>query len=157
MPKPLYILCSESGSDDKTTSMVSIFNVLEQIELRQAPKTPEGGLQIFPGLSLYVVAAWAATPEDDPEESFQYVLSLFLPPKDEVIDLLNGTFKFDKPRFRMAAVLKGVQFRGPGIFRAESKIKRQADGDDAWLVQRYDVDVVPVNVDPPSTDGVPLS
>ena len=156
MPKPQYILCSESGSEDKITGVVSSFNVIEQIELRELPKLPDARIQIFQGISLYVVAVWAKDAEDDPEQTFQYVLSLFMPPDNEVIDLANGFFKFDKPRFRMTAIMKGLSFRGPGVFRAESRIKKLGDGDEAWLVQRYDVDVVQVKLDPSSTYVVPV-
>src|SRR5208337_5639855 len=79
MPKPVYILCSESGSEDKTTSLVSHFKVLEQIELRQLPKPPEVAALIIPGLFFQMVAVWMAAEDDDPDQKYECITSLFLP------------------------------------------------------------------------------
>jgi hypothetical protein len=38
MPKPIYILRSESGSEEKTTGLGRHFNVLEQFELNSSPE-----------------------------------------------------------------------------------------------------------------------
>jgi hypothetical protein len=37
MLKPVYILCSESGVEDKTTGLVSHFKVVEEFEIRESP------------------------------------------------------------------------------------------------------------------------
>jgi hypothetical protein len=33
MPKPVYIICSQAGIEDKRTGLVSIFNVIEKIQI----------------------------------------------------------------------------------------------------------------------------
>ena len=80
MPKPVYIICSESGSEDKTTSLVSHFKVLEQIEIREPPKPPEGGTIVIGPLNFQMVAVWTAAEGDDPDQKYECVTSLFLPP-----------------------------------------------------------------------------
>jgi hypothetical protein len=146
MPKPLYILCSESGSEDKNTGIASYFNVLDLIEIRELPKPPEGAIHLVQPIRFQIVAVWARTSEDDLEHPFQFTVSLFLPLKEEPLDLANGIFTFEKPRFRATTIVSGLIFAGAGVMRAESKIRKLGDGDESWLVQSYDVEVKDVRV-----------
>ena len=158
MPKPLYILCSQSGSEDKLTGLMSHFSVLEQIEVRPPQPALDGAIhivgsvnmQVVSSVDFQVVAMWRKTSMDDPEQPFQFILSLFLPPNNEVLELLNGTFMFEKPRFRATAIVQGLILRSPGILRAECRVRKLDDNDDAWIVQEFDVDVMEVKSDPSS-------
>ena len=151
MPKPLYILCSESGSEDRTTGLVSFFNVLDQLELREPAKRPDGGPPVAGTLDFQVVALWARTSEDAPEQQFQFALSLSLPQHDKALDLGSGIFMFEKPRFRAMAFVRYLDIRAPGVMRAECRIKRLSDADESWLAQSYEVEITQVKVDPSSS------
>ena len=146
MPKPVYILCSESGSEDKTTGLVSHFKVLEQIELRQLPKPPEGATFIIPGLFFQMVAVWMAAEDDDPDQKYECMTSLFLPPdnQEQIVGTAIFSFEGQKPRDRMTVNFFGLAFKAPGLLRVVNKMRPLGAGDDLWLVQSYEIPVIAI-------------
>jgi hypothetical protein len=146
MPKPVYILCSESGSEDKATSLVSHFNVIEQIELRELPRPPEGMIPLVHPLSTQITAVWTRAEGDDPTHLYEFKITIFLPPDGKELPVGSGTFIFDKPRFRATAYVKGLVMNGPGSFRAEGRVRPVGSNEDSWVVQNYEIPVLHIKL-----------
>ncbi len=146
MPKPVYILCSESGSEDKTTDLVSHFKVLEQIELRELPKPPEGATLVIPWLSFQMVAVWAAAEDDDLDQKYECTTTFFLPPdnQEQFVGMRIFSFEGQKRRVRQTANFIGLALKAPGLLRIENKIRPLGTGEDLWLVQSYEIPVIAV-------------
>jgi len=146
MPKPVYILCSESGSEDKTTGLVSHFKVLEQIELRELPKPPEGATLVIPGLSFQMVAVWAAAEDDDLDQKYECTTTFFLPPDNQEQFVGKAIFSFEgqKRRARQTANFFGLALKAPGLLRIENRIRPLGAGEDLWLVQSYEIPVIAI-------------
>jgi hypothetical protein len=143
MPNPIYMLCSESGSEDRTTGVLSHFKVIDQIELREFPRR-EGEPAIIPALPFQVVAVWSVAEGDDPDQEYEFKTLFYLPNSDEIINVHSGAFKFEKPRFRITANVLGMAFQGEGVFRAECKIRPIGGGD--WLIQSYEIPIVVIKL-----------
>jgi hypothetical protein len=148
MPKPVYILFSESGSEDKATGLVSHFKVLEQIECRELPKPQEDHPGLISLLSCQIVAVWAKADEDDPEEQYEFQVLLYLRSQLEAILAASGTLAFEatKPRNRTTVNVIGISFRDAGVFRVEHRIRPHGGEDRSWLVQTYEVPVTHVGL-----------
>jgi hypothetical protein len=147
MPKPVYILCAESGAEDRITGLVSHFNVIEQIELREYPRPPEGMAAMVQPLSMQVTAAWMRVDGDDPSQQYELKLSVFLPPDGKEVLVGSDTIVMDKLRYRATAYVKGLLMSNAGSFRAESRLRPVGSGDDSWLVQTYEVAVLYIKLD----------
>ncbi len=143
MPKPVYILCSESGSEDKATSLVSHFNVIEQIELRETRAPSESQTtRVFLPFALQVTSVWARAEADEPDQEFEFVISLFLPPDGNEVSLATGRWSFDKLRFRLTCHIGALQLKGSGQLRAESKMRVLGGSGDSWVKQTYEIPVI---------------
>ena len=143
MPKPIYMICSESGAQDSTTGLASHFNVFEQIVIQ---KLPEGMLPR--PLSFYVSALWGRTEDDDPECDYEFRIAFFIPPDNEEVQGGGGSLKLSKLRCRVNSMVHGMFFKGPGTFRAEVRLRRGGDNPSEWSVQTYEVPVVELSQSP---------
>ena len=85
MPKPVYILCSESGSEDRATGLISHFKVIDQIGLKPSPSSPdsEKTTVIVTSIPLQMVAIWQADPHHDPDQEYDVENLLYMPPDGE--------------------------------------------------------------------------
>jgi hypothetical protein len=146
MAKPCYIICCESGSEDKLTGLVSHFKVLEEIELREIARLPDGSLAPNLPLTFQIVAVWQKEHPNEPDEEYDFETSIFLPPGNTQCDVMSGFFRFDKLRFRVTCQIPALPIRGGGMLRCESRIKRR--GDDAWLAQTYEIQVLDLRKGP---------
>ena len=142
MPKPVYIICSESGSEDRLTGLISHYKVVEQILLQEAPLPKEGEPVVIPALRLQFMVVWAMSEDDRPGDEYEFSHSLFLPPDEKEVPLPGGTIFYEegKHRCRFAVILDGLMFNGVGLFKVESKIRRV--GEERWLSQIYEIPVI---------------
>jgi hypothetical protein len=154
MPKPVYIVCSESGSEDRSTGLTSHFNVVEQIVLQELPPPPEGKLPVLRPLNLQISAVWASEESDSIEIEFEFQMRIFVPASAEPIYAGGGTFRFEKPRFRSLANVHGIILDRPGVFRAEARIRRANADKGSWLVQSYEI-LVTLLRPPPMPEAPP--
>jgi hypothetical protein len=146
MPKAVYILCSESGSEDKTTNVVSHFNVIEQIEIRELARPP-GSVPFVQALSCRITAVWAKAESDEPSQEYEFRFSLYLPPEGNELPIGSGTFSLEKPRFRAMGFVAGLVFPGTGTFRVECKIRPIGGGEDSWITQSYEIPVIHIKLE----------
>src|SRR6516162_8219672 len=95
MPKPLYIVCSLSGAEDRTLGLISIFHVLEQITIfRQSSAPPEAGGP------MRITAAWIRDDDEDPSKEYEYQIVMREPPNGNELLLKDGKFTFGKALYR---------------------------------------------------------
>ena len=143
MARPVYILCSESGSEDKATSLISHFQVVDQIELREMPQlTTPGAPVVIAMIRLHATAVWEADPDVDIGRNFRFENCIYLPPDGRKIPANNGMFTFEKSRYRFTINVLGMVLSEPGSLVVESKIC--PEGSDDWLTQSYSISVVKV-------------
>jgi hypothetical protein len=141
MARPVYIICSESGTEDKLTGLVSHFNVLERIQISKVPSSGPEETILVQTLTFRATAVWMRSEDDSPDKEFEYQTILHIPPDNREQVVQEGRFFFgaDKPLYRIVVMGSGPPFAGPGIFRIESRIRKV--GDETWLRQDYPIEV----------------
>lgn len=142
MVRPLFIICSKSGSEDKETGLLSIFEVLEKVfVVKIAPQEGTNPPIILPSPSMRMIAAWMIESEKEEKygEQFEYELRLVMPPNGSVLLLGGGTFSFaeNRPVHRFTLQLAAsLPFEGTGTMWVESCVRKP--GKD-WNIQSYPV------------------
>lgn len=144
MPSPVYILCCESGAEDKESGRASHFNIIDRIELRVAhvQKSETEKVLIISTMPFRIIAVWQATEERDFEAEVESEMRVFLPPDNKEWIVHSEPFRFlrEKPRQRFTIAIQGLAFQGPGRLLAESRIRRSGDPD--WMTMTYLVEIV---------------
>jgi hypothetical protein len=137
MARPVYILCSQSGTEDKHTGMISHFNVLEMALISPIPAQEPGKPIIIVSQPIQIVAVWMRD-DGDIDREFEFELYLLIPPKMTRFDLGKGTFSFTKFRHRFTVNIQGQPpLEGCGEMSAVSRIRPV--GSDAWITQEYPI------------------
>ena len=147
MPKPRYIICSQSGSEDRDTHLVSLFNLIDKL---QFTKIPTG----VPIVEIRITAAWAKEPEDQ-ERDFEAQISLSLPGHG-VIELPPDPFTFTMEHHRtVGRVLGGLPLMESGEMVVMARVR--IAGENTWIersVQEYriviDVQLAEQQINPQS-------
>jgi hypothetical protein len=144
MPTPVYIICCESGTEDKFTGLASHFNVVDRIVAKKPPPSgADSNVPIIPSPPpLRIVAVWRADDDSDFEGIFQSEVIMRLMPKDEIGTLYSDTFSFLRERYkhRITVILGGLRVEESGKVIVESRIRRPDES--KWLTQSYIIDVV---------------
>jgi hypothetical protein len=153
MPRPLYIICSEDGSQDAITNLMSFFNVLEKILF---VRHRDGDTQPALLFKFHAVSVWTREETDSPEDEFESELSMYTPPNGNRVSLGGShRFKFEAGRrfMRIASRYQGpAPFESSGILRFESRIRKV--GTEEWTTQEYSLEVEEA---PQPTDSAPVS
>jgi len=132
MPIPLYVICSESASEDKSTGLLSLFHIIEKIQIgthRAGEPIPRA-----PVSQMRVTAVWMKeSMDDDHEFEFETVL---IPPNGEGKVIGSGSFVFTKDLFRInsGVLWGGLSGMKNGILWIESHIRKA--GVKGWQVQK---------------------
>jgi hypothetical protein len=157
MPRPVYIICSESGSEDIRTLLISYFNILERFEITKLPEVPADSRLVVPMLSFRATAVWMRLPEDDPEIEYEGQFRAFMPSRSEPLLMAEQKFFFDykRPLVRLGVLSQGPPFHEPGIVRIEHRIRRV--GTEDWLAQDYPIEVVEAPPKEPEKTNGPAS
>lgn len=125
MARLAYFLVAENVSIDLHTNSLSVFGVLEHLELQRldprdaalmAATAPDGMLVIVPQMTCVMTFV---SEEGDEGTDFQAVCRLHVPgnlPKDLAA---NFQFKPGSPRHRIVQRVGGVPFAKPGEFCVE--------------------------------------
>lgn len=132
MPRPVYILCSRSGAEDKVTGLLSHYHVLERISFT-SPMPDQPNVSFC----LRVTAVWMREEGDDPEQGYEFQFVLRFPPGGEESIVAEGTFRFSHPLHRMIVDTPIARFGGPGLFRVENRIRPV--GTEGWSTQHYPI------------------
>lgn len=148
MPRPAYIICSESGVIDQSRNLASHFSVLEKITFQRRPvqERLEDRTAIF---RCRVVAVWMKTDEDTPGQEFEAQLVFVSPPNGrEIIVAETGRFAFapDKTFSRFVMQLAGpLPAEGAGILWVKHRIR--VVGDEEWMTQEFPIVIVEESAD----------
>jgi len=143
MPKPVFIICSESGTVDRFTNLVSIHNVIEHLtchagESGEKKDGAPGGLGIS---KMRATAQWSKSEGDDSRAFFhEFTISMFgSPPK--VISASAFAFRTPFHRFVVDLILPS----STELEDAESNIvftsRIRAKGEEEWISQSYTIPV----------------
>ncbi len=151
MPLPIYVVCSQSGSQDSATRFVSCFGLLEQGRLQRA-ESPSAS-----GLTMFVVAAWMREAADA-GRTYEGEVVVTLPGhQDAAARAEFEEFSFSALIYRMMI----PQFVIPlpqdprafqsGVMRVEVRIRQKGTGE--WIRQSYPIwlEVAPEVVEDAST------
>jgi hypothetical protein len=143
MPKPIYIICAESGVEDKRTNLVSFFNVLEKLSFfRQGTPPPRGRLS-----SMRVCAVWMRE-GDEPMGEYEWELTFITPHSKQEHRVGGGTFIFpnDDARrlFRCTVDVVGTPpIDGSGILSVQHRLRQL--GASEWLKQEFPLIIEEMN------------
>jgi hypothetical protein len=142
MAKPVYIIVSQSGAEDKQTGAVSYFNIVEKMQIAPLPKNVTGPIQVQV-IEVRVDAVWERENSDSEEMQFEHILRVISPNQKTIAETTN-IFSFEKPRHRFTVNIRGnPPIEEPFseddrmIFRSRIRPKGGSDGD--WLTQEYSV------------------
>lgn len=155
MPRPVYIICSESGVTDRVTGLVSFFNTLETITttLTILPKNSDRSAE-YQQLSFFTAAVWMQEEGEEQDQEYEYQTVLRIPGAHQENVVAQGTFKFSAPLQRIQITIRGRPFMVPGILYVESRI-RAAVGDGSWLKQDYPLRIEVKKIDETNPQGEP--
>lgn len=146
MARPVYLICSESGSEDKETGLVSHFTVVEKIQFRPIDATNLGPGQAIavPQSAFSVTAVWMREKDETADDWFDYSLVVLAPDNEPILGA-GGQFQFTRPlhRFTFRSHLT-FAFNQSGLVVVESKIRKVGTKD--WLTQSYPIVVEQVDL-----------
>jgi hypothetical protein len=148
MPKPLYIICSQSSCEDKFTGLYSIFNIIDKLRFSSAPIP-----NVAPIVEIRITSAWAKEPGDE-DQTFEYQVSLTFP--DGInLQIGSGQFAFVSQNYRITALLLGglpwVPSGDSGAMVADARVRRL--GDSEWSSQTYPIMLEIAQVANPQTEN----
>lgn len=148
MPKPIYVICCDSISEDKTTNLLSLFAVLEKvIVVKTAVQSGDDvaaataiGEQIGrqKATETRVVAVWMKEPGDE-DCVFEHEFSFIAPDgKTTSHPPPLQPFGFERSTYLQRFTLTLVGFPVPKetcVVEIQSKVRMH--GDEDWLIQSY--------------------
>lgn len=140
MPRPLYIVCSESAAVDQDSNRVSLFNVVEGLEVTLQTIPSEQRLTFVKTLGFRGIAVWMRSEDDDPEDDYEFELAARAPGDTEENVFADGKFKFTKRNHRFNVHI-GVHkpWTESGMFVFISRIRKV--GTTEWLSQDFPIHV----------------
>jgi hypothetical protein len=148
MPSPLYIICSESGADDRISGQSSLFNIIERINFFKLPP----GVAVIGGMNMRITAAWRRE-EGDAGKGFDFQSGVWSP-DDELHILGSGEFVFEHPTQKIGARIAGsLPVTKSGVLRAFVRIRPTGGEAAAWQTQQYPIDIVEAEM--PQSGTVP--
>lgn len=133
MPRPLYIMCAESGSVDKYTNRPSLFNVIENVTVNIREMPDETVTRIRP-LNFVVVACWEREDADSPEDVFEAEAVIALPGQEPQIQK-QSEFSFSLRFHRFFINIEGDPPVVTGAAKLASRVRRK--GSEEWASQEY--------------------
>jgi hypothetical protein len=133
MPKPVYIICSEGGADDRATGALSHFNVLEEVRVAriQTPASgqPAGGQPIPRVVPVRMTAVWMQDQGDPPDQAYDFEVAIRQPAEPELV-VSSGQFTFATSFHRLIAPMYFAGFSALGVLEVECRIR--ARGQESW-------------------------
>src|SRR5882672_8647195 len=109
MAKPVFIVCAESMSLDKSTNHLSLFHILEGYTLSEprlgGDERGEGPIPAVAPISLDFIgiATWAREERDTVETEYDFVVQVSVPWEEEWRTVNEGRMSFSRPFYRFIA------------------------------------------------------
>jgi hypothetical protein len=151
MARPVFILCAQGTATDRESGLLTIFQVIERLEVKALPILDGGeGVQIVyvSSMPVHVVCCWLFELEkgDHFGDEFHFEFRALAPPGGIIVSLLlaEGTFRCGEPERdllqRIILKLEGPHpFHKPGWWQIQSRIRKK--GTDEWFSQDYPIEV----------------
>jgi hypothetical protein len=138
MPKPIFIVCSESGSADKYSNDVSIFNVLETLVF-SSPATNESGRVARDIDHVRITALWRAD-EDSSNGEYYHEFLIRIPGRED-IKVAGSAFLFRRNNHRF--ICDAFLPRGDCAPQETCDMlfisRIRSVGEEAWVSQEYPI------------------
>lgn len=140
MPRPKYIICSQSRIIDKFSGLVSHINVLDELHAVKPAATMPPGAAIQPLTTLSLIAVWERSETDSDDELFELDVRMHVPGADIPRTLYVGDTSFGTSRNYRIDITVGLPAMNTGILLFESRFRRKGELD--WLMQGYEIKIV---------------
>jgi hypothetical protein len=134
MPRPVYILCSESGSEDRNTGLSSFFNIVEILKAVLVDPANAGVRQAI-SITIRTTAVWMRSEGEPPDAAYEFEFALILPNHTNSVVLHRGHFQFTTPFHRMVMVGQFPGFPSLGLFEIECRAR--VTGAQEWARQSF--------------------
>lgn len=143
MPRPIYMICSDSGAVDRQTGRVSHFNVVDMFTITiDESVQPASEAQVAAAietsiLNIQVVAAWGLDEHEDSKQEYEIQFASHRPGEDRETASEVMPFSLEKSLNRMVVNvgIGGNPKTISGFWRFESRIRPK--GTEAWQAQTY--------------------
>ncbi len=143
MPRSVYIICAQGSSEDKDLNAVSLFTVIEKVELSQTvPLLATGQMFYFVKWQPWkIVAVWMHEEADPWEQEYETEFRLLLP-NGKITPLASTRFRFDQPLGQRPFARLSLAFDDPptlsaGVVKIENRIRPVGSND--WITQDYPI------------------
>jgi hypothetical protein len=135
MPRPVSLICAEGGSEDKTTGLISVFNVIEQISFKRAePNQPQMPFK------MRIITSWLREESDRDEQQFECEVSFLQPASHTEVPLAKTDFAFvkGKPLFKTIILFESaLPIDGEGLMEVHCKVRHK--NSDTWQIQSHPI------------------
>jgi len=128
MPRPVYVIFANSGSIDQTSNMVSIFDVIEIVNVFK--KVSDSTSYLIPQKTNRITAVWMRETVDKVADKFQGQLACVDPENAELFVSEVIEFSFEFPFYRFASQVFLVGFNTLGTHLIEARLRRA--GEEGW-------------------------
>ena len=143
MPRPVYIICAQSMTQDKDTNLVSFFTVIERVTMKlpplgqATPAPPAAHDSLARDVTAFkVMAAWVREQDDNGE--FEHEFSVVVDGEEKPHGRRPFVFGEDKWMQRFVLLMHGLPAPSTsGIVSVKSKVRRH--GSNEWLSQEYPI------------------
>jgi hypothetical protein len=139
MPKPSYIICSQSGAFDEQDERVSIFEVAESIMVANTATAARAlPLDWRPGhLTVRITTCWMREDSDDPAQQFETQVAILFPDGSDAMASNVIPFHFEKRFYRR--IFSHVPLELPidfpeGIYSIEGRLRKT--GEQTWSIRQ---------------------
>lgn len=151
MARPLFTICCQSCSVDQDTNMLSVFHILEGLDLTVDSSTaepiPKDTVAILeekkknprlrvPSLSFVGISVWCRDKFDTADQEYEFEVLLAKPGEDEPMVVETGRLKFIRRAHRfMVHFDVNNPWNKSGECRFEVRLRKP--GKPEWLSQDY--------------------
>ena len=145
MARPLFIICSESGSIDRYSNRLSAYKILETIEIvgqadYERLRSSSSDELPLPIITIRAVATWIGDPEDTGAE-YEYQSQVHYPGTGSAKPVGAGRFRWAAKNHRVIVdLVLDPQALEAGALRVEISI-RPLKPDARWSTQQYEIAV----------------
>jgi len=153
MPRPLFIICADSGSVDRYSNLVSVFKIIEAVQVLDhkevqsafsnvGPVEQSGPGDIpSPVFKMRVVAVWICD-RSDLGSIYEYETKMLIPGRSEPHSIAAGEFAWRSTNHRfMSDVVAQFQDAHTGSILVVNSIRPKGSTQD-WITQTYEIGLV---------------
>ena len=147
MPRSGYVMFAHSGANDQLSNLVSLFDIIEIINVFQSNAT----IQIPPFANLVqnrIVVAWLREDGDLDTDRFEGQIACLNPDGTDLFAMDAEPFSFTSPFFRWTAPIPPFGFNVLGTHQIEARLRRV--GQQEWTCRQTFPFIVQAGALPPA-------